>query len=1178
MSTTTMHFGPEWMRTKHQSARLQPSSPLPQSGSAPTVASTYSALVSPAVPPQPNIQDQANPFRYSREEMLRIYKESGGRGDHLGLEVERWEGVVRDWTADPIGLKEMDEAEKKLFSTPLNSEIRRRQSTTDYPTSLLSQSTSSERPRLGQSHSAVSGSPHRERFGGLMGRRRDSDGPSLAIPGRKVSGALPSPRDVGLPSPRSRGFDGVFPGSGEGWLARRKASQDMLRQAAVDDNSDANKTLEPSVDRDKASDSQSNHRSGPSSISELDSSSGGLSQSDQAQVTEITNGAGRISLQDTITGPNNPSAAAPPPANPTPPSDLASVEWSYLDPQGQVQGPFRADLMQKWYEDGYFTPDLPTKRTNVDANWITVSELVVRAQGGKPFLMPFIVESLPPPGLGLNGAGGASSNGNFGQGSFQTAPLPSLRTMNLDHVSTVANGLTESPASSFGAGRFGNNSPDAFGRTSSRGSYTLGDPSTTIRAAGYPAVPDMSPYPMIHREPYDMDPNFGLRSQASLGNIAARSMDMYGINGGYQTNAGGWISSNGASAHGYGQYNMGRAEPSPFSMGYVNQNGVAMPSQNGVNRSHSIQDAYGNVNGASTSFNPSYAQPTQSTSNDTANMSFAGLSQPGPAPVSQTTPFAINQPRTEAASNPLNPVDQPSVPAAPLPSPWKNPKETTEPLARANPFDAPHPKASNTVPVVTAPIPQGSAWNRAAQSSRSSSQHNDVSPWFAASHENDDDTWKEPVGPNSLTFSNVVQHNQQQQQETQTEAASAKDAPPVQSEAEAQKPTALPTPAPSAAPTPAKPRRKSTSQPAQKVATATAPVPPLPTKNPSPPPSARPAWSTDDDQKKSSLSLREIQEAEAKQAESRKAAEREKERTPKAPSISTDDAQPFTASWGLPISQAGSRGNLSVKETTTASSPSSVASPVWTTPAKTPVAKKSMKEIQEEEQRRKQLTVKETAASAVKRGYAETTTKALVPAQSPAAAPVSNAWSVVGPNGKAVASTRPPGAVATPTPPAASTSRPNGTTVSRPSTATASKPSFTAIPATAKVDDYPINPSHDFLRWLSDSLKGLSNSVNVEDIMQMLLSFPLDPDPSTTEIISDLIYAHSTTLDGRRFAAEFINKRKTDAASRPKGTPNGNVANKPISIADVVKSQPKPSQPEWGGFKVVKKKNKGGRS
>lgn len=97
--------------------------------------------------------------------------------------------------------------------------------------------------------------------------------------------------------------------------------------------------------------------------------------------------------------------------------------------------------------------------------------------------------------------------------------------------------------------------------------------------------------------------------------------------------------------------------------------------------------------------------------------------------------------------------------------------------------------------------------------------------------------------------------------------------------------------------------------------------------------------------------------------------------------------------------------------------------------------------------------------------------------------------------------------------------------------------------------------------------------------MSMLLSFPLDPDPSTIELISDLIYANSTMLDGRRYAAEYINRRKADAASRPKGgLSNAGGAGKIISIADVVKAQPKsPASSEWGGFKVVNKKKKGGK-
>jgi len=91
----------------------------------------------------------------------------------------------------------------------------------------------------------------------------------------------------------------------------------------------------------------------------------------------------------------------------------------------------------------------------------------------------------------------------------------------------------------------------------------------------------------------------------------------------------------------------------------------------------------------------------------------------------------------------------------------------------------------------------------------------------------------------------------------------------------------------------------------------------------------------------------------------------------------------------------------------------------------------------------------------------------------------------------------------------------------------------------------------------------------VEEITQMLLSFPLDPDSSTTEIISDLIYANSTTLDGRRFAAEFVKRRRASGTAGPGTNGNGKV-----TIADVVKTTPRTTQPEWG-FKVVNKKKKG---
>ncbi|KIO04933.1 hypothetical protein M404DRAFT_949697, partial [Pisolithus tinctorius Marx 270] len=212
------------------------------------------------------------------------------------------------------------------------------------------------------------------------------------------------------------------------------------------------------------------------------------------------------------------------------------------------------------------------------------------------------------------------------------------------------------------------------------------------------------------------------------------------------------------------------------------------------------------------------------------------------------------------------------------------------------------------------------------------------------------------------------------------------------------------------------------------------------------------------------------------------------------------------------------------------------------------------------------------------RPYTETTFKTAPSAQNTG----SGAWSTVGANGK------PATPVAAPPRPVVTTP---GSTVAVGSLATVPRQHSAATQlgtsvamlaptepaATPHVEDSPVTPSHDFLKWMSDSLKGLNSSVNLKEITLMLFSFPLGPDPSMIEIISDLIYANSTTLDGRRFASEYVNKRKADAAVRRNAAGVGGNSGKPISIADIVKTQPKTIQQEWG-FKVVNKKRKGGRS
>ncbi|KAK9711629.1 kinesin-like protein [Basidiobolus ranarum] len=104
-------------------------------------------------------------------------------------------------------------------------------------------------------------------------------------------------------------------------------------------------------------------------------------------------------------------------------------------------------------------------------------------------------------------------------------------------------------------------------------------------------------------------------------------------------------------------------------------------------------------------------------------------------------------------------------------------------------------------------------------------------------------------------------------------------------------------------------------------------------------------------------------------------------------------------------------------------------------------------------------------------------------------------------------------------------------------------------------------PSEEFLKWCRASLKDL-NGINVDDFVQMLLTFPLNPPPATIEIISESVYASSTTLDGRRFAHEFIKMRKIDAGLIPG------------RIGETVKASEEPEEATISnqGFKVVTKK------
>jgi PERQ amino acid-rich with GYF domain-containing protein len=100
--------------------------------------------------------------------------------------------------------------------------------------------------------------------------------------------------------------------------------------------------------------------------------------------------------------------------------------------------------------------------------------------------------------------------------------------------------------------------------------------------------------------------------------------------------------------------------------------------------------------------------------------------------------------------------------------------------------------------------------------------------------------------------------------------------------------------------------------------------------------------------------------------------------------------------------------------------------------------------------------------------------------------------------------------------------------------------------------------------------------VAVDEFIQMLLSFPVNLDATTLEIISDMVYANSPNLDGRRFAETFALKRKADAGVSTKGRQPTVPAAPPIVVktAASVLKQPAPSEGLPGNFKVVQPKKK----
>lgn len=152
--------------------------------------------------------------------------------------------------------------------------------------------------------------------------------------------ALASPRDGTLPSPRVRpGFDGVL---SDTWSSRRRTSETVPKVGGGANRSDG-ENKGPDI-KEEEEDTTGTRQRGQDS-------SGGSANPKVENGTSHTNTTdqlnGQLSSMSLSSQGDSQAGTAAPNKAPPGPGDLAEIEWSYLDPQGQTQGGW---LLKLWFD------------------------------------------------------------------------------------------------------------------------------------------------------------------------------------------------------------------------------------------------------------------------------------------------------------------------------------------------------------------------------------------------------------------------------------------------------------------------------------------------------------------------------------------------------------------------------------------------------------------------------------------------------------------------------------------------------------------------------------------------------------------------------------------------------------------------------------------------------------
>ena len=269
---------------------------------------------------------------------------------------------------------------------------------------------------------------------------------------------------------------------------------------------------------------------------------------------------------------------------------------------------------------------------------------------------------------------------------------------------------------------------------------------------------------------------------------------------------------------------------------------------------------------------------------------------------------------------------------------------------------------------------------------------------------------------------------------------------------------------------------------------------------------------------KKGMSLKEIQEVEAKRTAQRKVAERQAQEAARAQQAALVAAtlQAEAAAAVVPLTWAEAKPSTDV---------GSAVAP-WKATAGAS-GRKTLAQIQAEEEKvaRARLASQQAAqakAVATNSAYPVTAPGARYADSIQKAAAPDSMWSTVGAGGRVAA------------PVAATRSTVTKPVPAAPAPPKQSAPVRSGLPATraAATPANPLAVSPEFFAWARTALRDLDSSVNFEEFFQLLLSFAAAGGKDSQELIGESVYANSTTIDGRRFAEEFVRRRREDLKNK----------------------------------------------